>query len=250
MAECLKCERWPGGYELNVISEPWCQECRKKHHEEYAPVYKDWFAKHTTALLRGMGVPPIYRSCTLDGFETGLPDQSRVLKAVRSWFEGEPPGLFLCGPVGTGKTHLAVAVLLELRFRRCSGKFVSAQELILKCYDSFSDSFGDDTRLSSILEEYSGADTLVLDDLGAEKATDFVRDKLGVLVNRAYCEGQFLIVTSNLDLTALAKKLDARIADRLVQMCQSIKFVGGSYRQKIAADRAAERNFPRIQVVQ
>jgi DNA replication protein DnaC len=87
---------------------------------------------------------------------------------------------------------------------------------------------------------------LLLDDLGAEKSTDFVREMIGALIDRIYRDDKLLIVTSNLDLNALAQKLDDRVADRLVEMCLAIKFTGGSYRHQIAATRAATRN----QVVQ
>ena len=163
--------------------------------------------------------------------------------------DGDEAGLFLCGlPGGTGKTHLAVSVLLELKRRRFSGGFASAQELIMECRDCF---HGDnDNNVSSILGRYSDADTLLLDDLGAEKSTDFVRETIGVLIDRIYRDDKLLIVTSNLDLNALAQKLDDRIADRLVEMCLAIKFTGGSYRHHIAATRAATRNQRVTQVVQ
>jgi DNA replication protein DnaC len=250
MSDCQKCDRSLGidiFGEGRKLREPWCGDCRKKYPAEYKPLYDDWLRRNAETLLGQMGVPSRFQTCTLEGFVAKETDQRRVLRAVRSWVDDdETAGLFLCGPCGIGKTHLAVSVLLELKRRHLSGRFASAQELIMECRDCFHG----DNNVSSILSRYSDADTLLLDDLGAEKSTDFVRETIGVLIDRIYRDDKLLIVTSNLDLNALAQKLDDRIADRLVEMCLAIKFTGGSYRHQIAATRAATRNQRVTQVVQ
>ena len=150
MSDCLKCDRytaWNRIGEEPKLKEPWCPECKKKHPDEYAPIYAEWFNRNAGTLLREMGVPPLYRACTLDGFVAEEKDQRRVLQAVRSWFDSELAGLFLCGPPGTGKTHLAVSTLLGLRGYRHSGQFASVQELLMECRDSFRS----DNGLSSVL---------------------------------------------------------------------------------------------------
>lgn len=249
--DCLKCRRGicnqdPFGEKR--INEPWCRECRVKYRGsgEYAQIYAEWFNRNAGTLLREMGVPWLYQECTLDGFVAAEKDQRRVLRAVRSWFDSDFLGLFLCGPYGTGKTHLAVSALLTLRKHRNHGQFVSVQELLMECRDSFRGGNG----LSSVLKKYSDCDALLLDDLGAENSTDFARETLGTLIDRAYRTGQLLVVTSNFDLGELAGKLDARIADRLVEICLPIKFTGSSYRHKMAAKKALAQNLNTTQVLQ
>jgi DNA replication protein DnaC len=251
MPDCLKCTRFPelGRFDdepNRKLHEPWCPGCRKKHPNEYAPIYAEWIRGNTGALLRGMGVPARYQACTLDSLVVEGDSQRRVLQVVRAWLDSETPGLFLCGPCGTGKTHLAVGALLDIRELRYSGRFVSVQELLLECRDSFRN----DSGLNSVLEKYSDYDALLLDDLGAENSTPFAQETVGTLIDRAYRKDQQLIVTSNFDLDDLAKRLNMRIADRLVEMCRLIKFAGPSYRQKIAAKRAAALNLPAVQLVQ
>jgi len=96
--------------------------------------------------------------------------------------------------------------------------------------------------LSSILEKYTDADALLLDDLGTEKITEFVRETIFVLIDRFYRNEKLLIVTSNFNLGDLAERLGERTADRLVEMCQAVMFTGSSFRHQIAAERAANRH--------
>jgi DNA replication protein DnaC len=255
MGSCLKCnppdprfDECPADPLKGRIYEPWCPNCRTKYASEYDPIYRAWFNQNASAVLGRMGVPSRFRSCSMEGFQAKEPDQRRIFLAAQLWLDGdEPPGLFLCGPCGTGKTHLAVGVLLELKRLRFSGQFASAQELIMECRDSFR---GQSDDLSSILDKYTDADALLLDDLGTEKTTEFVRETIFVLIDRFYRNEKLLIVTSNFNLGDLAERLGERTADRLVEMCQAVMFTGSSFRHQIAAKRITTKSLPAGQVVQ
>jgi len=172
----------------------------------------------------------------LDNFETRTPEQVRVLSVVKAWATGGLLGLYLYGPPGCGKTHLAVAALLDRLASRCRAQFVSTHELLLEARESFR---GPGNRpLSSILEESTSTDVLLLDDLGVEKTTEFAREVFVALVDRGYAQRRpQLIVTSNLDLAAVGRKLDERIADRIRELCAVVKIGGVSHRRRIAAHR-------------
>jgi DNA replication protein DnaC len=240
MPDCLKCGRelWRPFDQKQPLTEPWCRDCKDKHRDEYKSVYREWVYQNAPRILRGRGVPERFLNCTLRNFETRSEHQKRAQEAVTAWFQADDCGLFLCGPCGTGKTHLAVGTLLSLAVSRWTGRFVSVLELLTECRDSFR---GDD-GLNAILEKYSDCDVLLLDDLGAENSTPFAKETLGNLIDRAYRNEQTVIVTSNFDVKALAQKLDYRTADRLLEMCLLIKFAGTSYRQKIAFERVASRH--------
>jgi DNA replication protein DnaC len=152
------------------------------------------------AVLKDMGAPIAYRSCTFEGFEKSTKDQRRASRAVEGWTKNADTSLFLCGPCGVGKTHLATAALLAMRAQGYSGQYVSDQELLLECRDSFRHHEG----LEAVLEKYGGRNVLLLDDLGAENPTPFARETIGLLIDRAYRDAQDLIVTSNYDFETLA----------------------------------------------
>lgn len=77
-----------------------------------------------------------------------------------------------------------------------------------------------------IMERLSMYGVLLLDDLGAEKPSEFSRETLGLIVDRAYREESPVIVTSNFDFKGLAERIDDRTADRLAELCQAVKLSG------------------------
>lgn len=225
---------------------PWCWQCARKHPSEYAPIFAEWVSQNAGAVLKGMGVPIAYRSCTFESFEKTTKDQRRALRVAEDWAKDADTSLFLCGPCGTGKTHLATAALLAMRAQGYRGRYVSAQELLLECKDSFRSNEG----LEAVLEKYCTPNVLLLDDLGAENPTPFARETVGLLIDRAYRDARALIITSNYDFEALTERLDARTVDRLIELCLAVKLTGSSYRQKLAAQRTSPRNLPTSEVLQ
>lgn len=235
-----------------------CLWCVKSDWPKWAAAYGEHVRAHRAKYLRAAGVPSRFAACGLDTFETKTRDQERALVEMVAWAakivnpkkpgkrnpecETRNPeesagdrGLYLHGPVGTGKTHLAVAALLEMAAAGRTVKFSVVRELLLKCRESYHD--GAERRLPEILDNVLAREVLVLDDLGAEKISEFARaDVLLALVDRAYTDQwPALVVTSNLSLEELARKTDPRIADRLREMCTAIRLGGPSYRRRAAA---------------
>lgn len=222
------------------LQEPWCDRCVREHEKEYRPIFKSWVKSHAGEYLASMGVPPVYRSCSLESFEANTQKQERALQAAKEWTTSDLPGLFLCGSCGTGKTHLAIGALLWMRARHFSGRFVSAAELLFKLRNSFRGGDGPE----ELIVEYCKADVLLLDDLGAERPTEFSRETLALVIDRAYRQESYVIVTSNFDLSGIAERIDNRTADRLLDMCRAVKLSGESFRQKRAVERAQLRSLP------
>ena len=81
---------------------------------------------------------------------------------------------------------------------------------------------------------FGKVDLLVLDDLGAEKPSDWMRDRLYTLVNRRYESNLPIIVTTNKDITSLEEHVGKRIVSRLCEMCQIVEkeFPGDDYQMK------------------
>lgn len=140
-------------------------------------------------------------------------------------------GLMLIGPYGCGKTHLAAAIL-----RRCAedgipGMFVVAPDLLSQIRSSYRTGAG---RADEIVDAAKNTPLLVLDDLGAEKASPWVQEQLYMLINHRYEHMLPTVITTNNDGQELEQELGRRTLSRLAEMTVPIKIKAGDYRMKLA----------------
>jgi len=133
---------------------------------------------------------------------------------------------YIQGPVGSGKTLLAACMLLEAKRHRfleaTSGDmlFITVPEFLNMIKATYDDP---EENEQAVLNKFSEADFLVLDDFGAERTTDWAMSMLYLLINRRYEEMRTTVFTSNIDLQELAEKLgDERIPARIERMCKII----------------------------
>jgi DNA replication protein DnaC len=136
---------------------------------------------------------------------------------------GEHYGLFLHGPPGTGKTHLAVALLKDAGKREYD-TFTTVANLLMKLRDSFRKDA--ERSEADIIRQYSKANLVVLDDLGAEKTSEFALQSLYIIIDKRYSEMRPTIITSNLTVDEIAEKVGDRIASRIAGMCRVVELKG------------------------
>ena len=199
-------------------------------------------------LLAQAGIPARYRHCTLSSFELWNSKDPTLAKARRQVqefvdvFPKEAKGLLLMGPVGTGKTHLAVAALQQIMAEKrppVHGQFADFTSLVLEIQMTFDGSGSSREILAPLIS----ADLLVLDELGAGKTTPWVMDLLYYLVNTRYLEGRLTIFTTNFSDYAkgaeekLADRVSQRIRSRLYEMCRPVELRGQDYRAERLASR-------------
>lgn len=170
--------------------------------------------------LSQIGVGKRHLPCSFASYQGG-----DKIKAVCKEFLRTPFDLVLSGGAGSGKTHLAVSVLREL-VRLCKildgtegwcqkdrkGCCVSVPELLAKIRATYSDPNGDE---ESLIDTYASVKYLVLDDLGAEKSTEWSISTLYLIIDRRYRDMLPTIVTTNLTVDEIGQGLSRRIASRL-----------------------------------
>ncbi len=127
--------------------------------------------------------------------------------------------LFLFGETGSGKTVLSTFILKEIWKEKKSGFFISYPELIFEMQTDYDNS-------KEKLEEVKNYNCVILDDFGAEKLTDFVRQISYLIINYREQNDLQTIITSNFTLDEIDKSIDRRISSRICGMCEVIEMSG------------------------
>ena len=200
-----------------------------------------WHERISRQRLTAANIPSRYLHCTLANFTAYNESLERAVAVANHIAKDFPPanrrGLFLEGQPGVGKTHLAAALLKQVvQTTNCRGIFADTRELLRMIRNTYDSSIR--TTELDVLRPIMTADLLVLDDLGAEKTSEWVDETLNSIVNTRYSERLVTIFTSNYldipddtDPNSLLFRIGHRMRSRLHEMCDFIEMDGGDYRE-------------------
>ena len=220
-------------------------------------------AERNSRMLARARIPRRYEHCSLDNYETRFSGAHLTLSAAlltgRKFAESYPletdgRGLLLTGSIGVGKTHLAVGILQSLVVERgAKGLFYDYRELLKAIQNSFNPQVK--TTELEILSPVFDAEVLVLDELGANKPTDWVWDTVAHILNTRYNDKRTTIITTNyanqpplgaetgrgrlsdaqksMREETLGDRIDERMRSRLQEMCVVVEMQGEDFRQTV-----------------
>ena len=168
------------------------------------------------------------------------PGRAPVYDAVKEFIEAiderldEGAGIWLMGDVGTGKTTLAMLVSKAAVESERTVAIYSLPRLLSRIRRTYDAEAGEQSYLG-FFERLTSVDLLHIDDLGAEKRSDWVLEQLYAIVNERYEAQRSMVVTTNLDQAALEDQIGPRTVSRLVEICgDPLPLFGEDLRYRVA----------------
>jgi DNA replication protein DnaC len=217
-------------------------------------------AQRSERLLKQARIPRRYQHCEFANFDILPGKYSAVMERAKlaaqkfvDHYPLEKEGLLFIGPIGVGKTHLAVSIVQALVRKGVAAVFYDYRELLKQIQDSYNDSV--DATEMEVLKPAMQAEVLVLDELGTVKPSEWVWDTVSLILNKRYNDGSTTIITTNLpDLPArdgagsddvrstaaarragseptLGDRITERMRSRLHEMCRTVEMRGEDFRQ-------------------
>ncbi len=237
---CAKCHT-PRQHRFEIMGKvmtPFvmCQ-CQKaaydKEQEEQA--HRDFLAKVFRMKSSGLQDKALYDY----RFENDLgynPELRHAHTYVERWadMKAENTGLLLWGDVGTGKSFFAGCIANAL-LEQCVPVLMTNFAKIL---NALSGMYAEDRN--AYIDSLNRYSLLIIDDLGAERSSEFAQEQVFHVIDSRYRSSKPLIVTTNLTLDELKNTEDTakrRIYDRILERCVPIKINNQNIRQKNAQEQ-------------
>jgi DNA replication protein DnaC len=136
-------------------------------------------------------------------------------------------GLWFMGPVGTGKTTLA---MLVSKAALKAGRSVAIYSLP-RLLNEIRDTHRAERSHVDLLDRLTAVDLLHVDDVGAERTTDWVLEELYSIVNARYEDQRSMVITTNIrEPDELCAQITERTVSRLIEMCDQLLLDGDDRR--------------------
>ena len=223
-----------------------CEECRNDLYRadlEASRLAKLRIAnqEHQSRLDRA-AIPARFMTRTLDNFKAETPSQIKALQVSREfasdWDLVQRKGSWLVfsGNPGTGKSHLAIAILQAI-MPGSVGRYMTCMELIQKLRSTWrKDS---DVSETELLESLTFIPLLVLDEIGVQYGTESEQHHLFDVLDRRYREMQPTILLTNQNKDGLRELVGDRVYDRMTEVARWVPFDWESHRVQARKDFAS-----------
>jgi DNA replication protein DnaC len=217
-------------------------------------VMKTSLSERLRAVWECYGIPSRLKEARLSNYIAGSYEQEQAVLKCREFVADGinkirgGQGLFFQGPVGTGKSHLAVATLYDVveqnvelfgheisndifswdrpEYREMVCSFISVVDFLGLQKAGFSQERERD-KANRLIRKCRNDSVVILDDLGAEKPSEWVEEQLYSVIDYRYRNMLSTFFTTNCSLQVLEERLGKRTVSRIFEMCSGVKVMGG-----------------------
>ena len=209
------------------------EEAEKQHRDDMEALSR----LRSASLMDAMYAHSTFDSCRI------TTDNKRPISIARQYSERfsemleKNRGLLFYGPPGTGKTHTAACIANALLDKGISVLMTSFVKLNATAFSGDGD--------EDVIHRMSRAKLLIIDDLGAERGSDFSLERVYNVIDSRSRSKLPMVLTTNLSLIQMREASDTRywrIYDRVFQICFPVEFKGTSFRQREAKAMYDEMN--------
>lgn len=183
-----------------------------------------WIAR----MIETSGLTPRMRRRTFATWEAYTPALAEVAQVAREYAESPDGWLVLYGGVGCGKSHLAVAITWALLERGVAAYYQVVPDLLRRVRETFGADAEETT--AALWDRLERCDVLILDDLGAERANEWVRELLYQVIDARYRAEAPTVVVSNLSPQEIGGRIGSRLLD--ADLCTVVQIAASDYRQR------------------
>lgn len=222
-----------------------CEECRSDaHRNELEATRAEQLRRSNDEHQRRLekaSIPTRFTTRTLDNFKAETPDQIKALTISREFATGweairrKGSWLVFSGKPGTGKSHLAIAILQAI-MPQWVGRYMTCMELI----QTLRATWRKDSEISEtdLLDSLTYIPLLVLDEIGVQYGTESEQHHLFDVLDRRYREMQPTILLTNQNKDGFRQFVGDRVYDRMTEVARWVPFDWDSHRVKARKDFA------------
>jgi DNA replication protein DnaC len=230
-----RCPMEPKGYQLH-----YCHDVADKYQYPMFAVSFCMFLRQQQNEIKETDHPDIYKGADFNHLKVTHDNKAAYdycYAYAMSINRKTRKGLYLTGNEGTGKTALAYAVMRQANRIGLPCAFVKVTNILSDLRQSYKNDYYEPVTYFRAMEKHF----VILDDLGVERPTDWVREQIYNLIDARYVKGLPTVITTNFTIKELEERLGSddivvgqRITGRINEMCDVVPVTGKSWRRRKA----------------